>query len=88
MVWPGFSFQQARISTRNFWEYLVDSNSLPAVKTSPLRLLKVRQAINYGFDRRKMMTYLRNSIGTPAESGFIPPGLPSFRFLESSWLSL
>ena len=56
---------------------LVDS-SLPAVKTSPLRLLKIRQAINYGFDRRKMMMYLRNSIGTPAESGFVPPGLPSF----------
>jgi oligopeptide transport system substrate-binding protein len=56
---------------------LVDT-SLMAVKTSPLRLLKIRQAINYGFDRRKMMTYLRNSIGTPAESGFIPPGLPSF----------
>jgi oligopeptide transport system substrate-binding protein len=56
---------------------LVDS-SLPAVKNSPLRLLKIRQAINYGFDRRKMMMYLRNSIGTPAESGFIPPGLPSF----------
>jgi oligopeptide transport system substrate-binding protein len=56
---------------------LVDS-SLPAVKNSPLRFLKIRQAINYGFDRRKMMMYLRNSIGTPAESGFIPPGLPSF----------
>jgi peptide/nickel transport system substrate-binding protein len=51
---------------------------LPAVQASPLRQLKIRQAINYGFDRRKMMTYLRNSIGTPAESGFIPPGLPSF----------
>jgi peptide/nickel transport system substrate-binding protein len=25
-----------------------------------------------------MMMYLRNSIGTPAESGFIPSGLPSF----------
>lgn len=61
-------------------EYLgivVDSN-LSAVKASPLRMLKIRQAINYGFDRRKMMMYLRNSIGTPAESGFIPPGLPSF----------
>jgi oligopeptide transport system substrate-binding protein len=43
-----------------------------------LHLLKVRQAINYGFDRRKMMMYLRNSIGIPAESGFIPAGLPSF----------
>jgi peptide/nickel transport system substrate-binding protein len=61
-------------------EYLgiVVDSSLPAVKSSPLRLLKVRQAINYGFDRRKMMMYLRNSIGTPAESGFVPPGLPSF----------
>jgi oligopeptide transport system substrate-binding protein len=60
---------------------LVDSSLLP-VKISPLRLLKIRQAINYGFDRRKMMTYLRNSIGTPAESGFIPPGLPSFDSLN------
>ncbi len=60
-----------------FLGILVDSN-LPPVKTSPLRLLKIRQAINYGFDRRKMMMYLRNSIGTPAESGFVPPGLPSF----------
>jgi oligopeptide transport system substrate-binding protein len=61
-------------------EYLgiVVDSSLTAVKHSPLRLLKIRQAMNYGFDRRKMMMYLRNSIGTPAESGFIPPGLPSF----------
>ena len=56
---------------------LVDtSNEL--VKDSPLRWKKVRQAINYGFDRRKMMLYLRNSLGTPAESGFVPAGLPSF----------
>ncbi len=48
------------------------------LKDSPLRLLKVRQAINYGFDRRKMMLYLRDSIGIPAEWGFVPPGLPSF----------
>ncbi len=45
---------------------------------SPLRLQKIRQAINYGFDRRKMILYLRNSLGTPAESGFVPMGLPSF----------
>jgi peptide/nickel transport system substrate-binding protein len=48
------------------------------LKDSPLRLRKVRQAMNYAIDRRKMMMYLRNSIGTPAESGFIPAGLPSF----------
>lgn len=48
------------------------------VKSSPLRLQKIRQAINYGFDRQKMMLYLRNSIGIAAESGFVPAGLPSF----------
>ncbi len=52
------------------------SNDL--VKQFPLRFKKVRQAINYGFDRRKMILYLRNSLGTPAESGFVPLGLPSF----------
>jgi oligopeptide transport system substrate-binding protein len=56
---------------------LVDSTN-PLVKNSPLRLKVIRQAINYGFDRRKMMLYLRNSIGTAAESGFVPTGLPSF----------
>ena len=56
---------------------LVDGEN-DLVKKSPLRLQKIRQAINYGFDRKKMMLYLRNSIGTAAESGFIPAGLPSY----------
>ena len=56
---------------------LVDSSKLN-VKGSPLSRKKVRQAMNYGFDRAKMMMYLRNSIGTPAYSGFVPKGLPSF----------
>jgi oligopeptide transport system substrate-binding protein len=56
---------------------LVDSNNT-LVRQSPLRLRSLRQAINYGFDRRKMMLYLRNSLGLPAESGFVPAGLPSF----------
>lgn len=56
---------------------LVDSSN-KLVSQSPLRLRKIRQAINYGFDRQKMILYLRNSLGTPAESGFVPMGLPSF----------
>nr|WP_229719438.1 ABC transporter substrate-binding protein [Winogradskyella schleiferi] len=39
---------------------------------------KLRKAINVGFDRSKMMTYLRNGIGIPANGGFIPKGLPGF----------
>lgn len=60
-----------------YFGILVDTaNAL--VKSSPLRLKKVRQAINYGFDREKMVLYLRNSLGIPAQSGFVPAGLPSF----------
>lgn len=57
---------------------ILSDTSNPLVKASPLRSLKIRQAINYGIDRKKMMLYLRNSIGTAAESGFVPSGLPSF----------
>jgi len=42
----------------------------------------IRRAINYGFDRQTMIRYLRNGIGTPAENGFIPKGLPSFNYLK------
>lgn len=47
-------------------------------KTNPLQNKEIRQAINYGFDRGKMIKYLRNNIGTPATAGFVPQGLPSF----------
>ena len=49
--------------------FLMDNNPLP---------LEIRKAINYGFDRVKMLKYLRNNIGTPAIYGFVPMGLPSF----------
>ncbi len=56
---------------------LVDTGN-ERMRNSPLLDKKIRQAINYGFDRRKMILYLRNSLGTAAESGFVPMGLPSF----------
>ncbi|MFL5739987.1 MAG: ABC transporter substrate-binding protein [Flavisolibacter sp.] len=64
-----------------YFGILVDtSNEL--VKSSPLRFRAVRQAINYGFDREKMVLYLRNSLGTSAQSGFVPAGMPSFDSLK------
>ena len=57
--------------------FLIDEN-MPIVKKSPLKIKEIRQAINYGFDRKKMVKYLRKNLGTPATAGFIPPGLPSF----------
>jgi peptide/nickel transport system substrate-binding protein len=57
--------------------FLLDS-SKPAVKVSPSRLKNIRLAINYSIDRARLITYLRNGIGYPANAGFVPPGLPSF----------
>ena len=49
--------------------FLLDDKPLP---------LEIRKAVNYGFDKVKMLKYLRNNIGTAATSGFVPVGLPSF----------
>jgi peptide/nickel transport system substrate-binding protein len=45
---------------------------------SPLKHKKIRQAVNYGFDRHKMISYLRNGMATPGIAGIVPAGLPSF----------
>jgi len=47
-------------------------------KNNPLSNLKIRQAINYAFDREKMIRYLRNNMATPGTSGFVPIGSPGF----------
>lgn len=47
-------------------------------KDNPLKDKRIRHAINYGFDRRKMMKYMRNNIGRPGCQGFIPYGLPGY----------
>lgn len=45
---------------------------------NPAKDKRIRQALNYGFDRGKLVRYLRNGMGTPAVNGIIPAGLPSF----------
>lgn len=47
-------------------------------KTPEIQSELIRKAINYGFDRKKMMVYLRNGIGNPANGGFIPIGLAGY----------
>jgi len=44
-------------------------------ENTALQSTAIRKAINIGFDREKMITYLRNTIGFPALNGFIPVGL-------------
>jgi len=47
-------------------------------KENPLLIKEVRQAINYGFDREKMIRFMRNGIGYAGTSGFVPMGMGSF----------
>lgn len=51
-------------------------------ESSEVNSKALRQAVNYGFDREKMVTYLRNGMGFPAVNGFIPKGLPGFEAIE------
>jgi oligopeptide transport system substrate-binding protein len=56
--------------------FMVDSTN-PLLKDNPVKLRKIRQAINYAIDRQKIVTYFRNGIGIPAGKGcgFIPAGM-------------
>jgi peptide/nickel transport system substrate-binding protein len=72
------------------WKHEVNFEKMPYLNTEylgismakqpseALKNKKVRQAINYAIDRKKMITYLRNGIGVSAESGMIPKGVPCF----------
>lgn len=51
-------------------------------ESSEIQSLPLRQAINYAFDRNKMVKYLRNGMGIPAINGMIPKGLPGFNAIE------
>lgn len=72
------------------WKDKISFNKIPYLNTEylgismakqpseALKNKKVRQAINYAIDRKKIISYLRNGVGAPAESGMIPLGVPCF----------
>ncbi|MBT3209054.1 MAG: ABC transporter substrate-binding protein [Bacteroidetes bacterium] len=56
--------------------FMLDTNKISF--NNILRIKEIRQAINYGFDRKKMIRYLRNNIGIPANAGFVPKGMANY----------
>ena len=72
-----FYLQKTTFLKTDYIGILVDTN-LSLVKKSPLKLKSIRKAINMGFDRKKLIKYLRNNIGYAANSGFVPKGMKSF----------
>ena len=57
-------------------EYLGVNLELAADANSPLKDKRFRQALNFGLDKKLMMSSLRTGIGRPATKGFIPLGMP------------
>ena len=66
---------QAYLNTE-YLGFMLDTNEKSF--NNVLGIKEIRQAINCGFDRNKMTKYLRNNIGIPANSGFVPAGMPNF----------
>ncbi len=78
-----FRMQTAPYLNTEYLGFLMDS-SLEKMKNSPLNDVRIRKALNYGFDRVKMIRYLRNGMATPGIAGMIPPGIPGFDSLPVS----
>ena len=70
-----FRFEKTPFLNTEYFGFLMDS--LPANMNAE-QYLKLRKAMNYALDRKKMIRYIRNNIGIPGEYGFVPPSLPPF----------
>jgi len=78
----------------NFYKDRIEMIRLPWLKTDYLGFLldqeaevtqgspwldkRVRTAISHALDREKLVNFIYNGIGRPADGGFIPAGLPAF----------
>lgn len=72
-----YQFDTAPQLNTEFIGIMVD-DSIAAAHDSPLRDRRVRQALNYAIDREKLVAYLLNGNGTPADAGMMPRGIPGF----------
>ncbi len=52
----------------------------PKFDKHPLNNSDFRRAINFAIDKKKLILYLRNGIGIPAQYGFVPIGMPGYDF--------
>ncbi|WP_243630202.1 ABC transporter substrate-binding protein [Taibaiella soli] len=72
-----FQLQKGTYLNTEYLGFLTDTSN-PVMHGQATNNRLVRQAINYAIDRKKIVTYFRNGLGIPAESGFIPAGMPGF----------
>ncbi len=72
-----FFLQTTPYLKTDYFGMLIDPD-LEASKSSPLQKKYLRQAINFAIDRDKLVRFLRYNLGTPANAGFLPPGLHAY----------
>lgn len=70
-----YEFRIAPQLNTEFIGILVDTSEA-VVRGHPLADRRVRQAMNYAIDRRKLVDYLLNGNGFPADAGMVPRGMP------------
>lgn len=73
-----FRLEKAPYLNTEYLGILMDSKNA----ANPLLDVRIRKAINHGFDRERMIRFLRNGIGTPGVYGVVPPGMPGFDHLK------
>ena len=76
-----FNFEKIPYLNTEYLGFQLDKE-LSNSKNHVFQHKKVRQAFNYAIDRKELINYIRNGIGTPANSGIIPSALPSFNAQE------
>ncbi len=79
-----FNMMKSPYLNTEYLAFLLDSTNELVLK-SPVKMKQVRQAMNYGFDKIKMIKYLRNNLGYPAINGFVPKGMPGFSELVKGY---
>ncbi len=52
--------------------------NVQAKEGNPFTNLKLRQALSHAIDRKALISFIRNSLGTPGDYGVVPSALPSF----------
>lgn len=72
-----FYFQKSQFMKTDYIGIQLDT-SYAYVKNNPIKNKFIRKAMYHAFDRKKLIQFLRNNIGVPANNGFIPHGLPSY----------
>ena len=70
-----YQFMLAPQLNTEYLGFLVDDS---LAQDHPLGDPRLRQALNYAIDRPRLVRYLLNGMGYPAESGFVPYGMPGF----------